>query len=163
MLEKARLVLLALGGLGGALPPVEPGRIQCLRVHCVPEHGQPSNIPVLAGTAGAGGMAPPIRTRISARMKCFQGHISHEHVPPDKRVFVRVRTTPLLVGAPPHARTHGRQNYQALTVTARRHRKERTQKLNDRRVVYFSPTSSQYFLIFCRYFHTSPYLPEAYV
>ena len=33
-----------------------------------------AEILVLAGTAGAGGMAPPTSTRISARMKSGQGH-----------------------------------------------------------------------------------------
>ena len=35
-----------------------------------------AEILVVAGTAGAGGMAPPTSTRISARMKGFQGHSS---------------------------------------------------------------------------------------
>ena len=37
---------------------------------------QPAEILVLAGTTGAGGMAPPASARISAWMKCVQGHSS---------------------------------------------------------------------------------------
>ena len=35
-----------------------------------------AEILVLAGTAGAGGMAPPTSTGISDRLKCVQGHSS---------------------------------------------------------------------------------------
>ena len=35
-----------------------------------------NNILVLAGTAGAGGMAPSTSARISARLKCVPGHAS---------------------------------------------------------------------------------------
>ena len=34
-----------------------------------------AEILVLAGTAGAGGMAPPAITSIFARLKCVQGHV----------------------------------------------------------------------------------------
>ena len=37
----------------------------------------------MAGTAGAGGMAPPTRTRISARLKRVQGHVSRVNVVSD--------------------------------------------------------------------------------
>ena len=39
-----------------------------------------AEILVLAGTAGAGGMAPPASTMISASMKCVQGHSSRVNV-----------------------------------------------------------------------------------
>ena len=48
----------------------------------------PAETLVLAGTAGAGGIAPPASTRISARTKRVQGHSSlpntmwRTHVPP---------------------------------------------------------------------------------
>ena len=48
---------------------------QCSRVNCVPEISL-AEILVLAGTSGAGGMAPPTSNRISARMECVQGHVS---------------------------------------------------------------------------------------
>ena len=51
---------------------------------CIQQHspGSPTyfslaDIPILAGTDGASGMAPPISTRISARMKRAQEHRSH--------------------------------------------------------------------------------------
>ena len=41
-----------------------------------PTHFSLAEILVLDGTTGAGGMAPPASTRISATMKCVQGHVS---------------------------------------------------------------------------------------
>ena len=44
---------------------------------------QPSRDPsTLAGTAGASRMAPPARTRISARLKCVQEHVSRVNMDP---------------------------------------------------------------------------------
>ena len=45
-------------------------------VNFVPEHVSASLEIVLAGTTGAGRMVPPNSTRIPARMKCVQIHIS---------------------------------------------------------------------------------------
>ena len=39
-----------------------------------------SEILVLSGNAGAGGIAPPASTRISTRMKCVQRHLFHAFV-----------------------------------------------------------------------------------
>ena len=48
---------------------------------------------VLAGTAGAGSMTPPTSTRISARLKCGQGHVSpgsmFEEAPPSQALRPR--------------------------------------------------------------------------
>ena len=45
-----------------------------------PAHSSLAEILVLDGTAAAGRMAPPTSTRISARMKCVQGHSSPVNV-----------------------------------------------------------------------------------
>ena len=39
-----------------------------------------AEILVLAGTAGAGRMAPPASTGISAMMRCVQGHVSRVYM-----------------------------------------------------------------------------------
>ena len=51
------------------------GKVLNFRVNYVPEHiSSLAHILVLAIIAGAGGMVPPPSTRISVRMKYFQGH-----------------------------------------------------------------------------------------
>ena len=45
---------------------------QCSRVNCVPNTLQLAEILFLAGTTGAGRMAPPTSTRIPARLQCVQ-------------------------------------------------------------------------------------------
>ena len=55
----------------------------CAQIHGGGEKCSPHTFPatsaeimVLAGTTGAGGMAPPTSTRTSARLKRVQGHVS---------------------------------------------------------------------------------------
>ena len=54
-------------------------------------HFSLAEILVLAGITSAGGMVPPTSTRISARMKCGQGHSSpvHVHVQPSRAAVWR--------------------------------------------------------------------------
>ena len=44
------------------------------------QHITTTDILVLGGTAGAGGMAPPARTRFSAKLKRVQTHSSHVNI-----------------------------------------------------------------------------------
>ena len=60
-----------------------------------PTHCSLAEILVLAGAAGAGGMAPPANTRISARLKRVIGHSSPVNVvevgdPQDRTRGIRV-------------------------------------------------------------------------
>ena len=50
--------------------------------HPSPPYSSLAEILVLAGTAGAGRMAPPTSTRISARMNRVKGHVSSVDIAP---------------------------------------------------------------------------------
>ena len=51
------------------------------RETCLRTYFSLAEILVLAGTADAGGMAPPTSTRMSARLKCVQERSSPVHMP----------------------------------------------------------------------------------
>ena len=78
---------------GAAVPTVRlPTWCMTLTRELCSQHVQPADILVLAGTIGVGGMAPSISTRISARMKCVQGHVSPVNTIHNTRHMTHVMT-----------------------------------------------------------------------
>ena len=73
---------------------------------------------VLAATAGAGRMAPPTSTKISAGLKCVQGHVSRVNMSPPHSTSAHLPTITVMykcVRAYTYARTY---TYQLLVISS---------------------------------------------